>query len=160
QHVLREVGGVGVLQTLPPREAVDERRVQVHELAPRRGVARVADADQQTGTGRRHVGHSRPLESKYGGRAPFYQYTPRISEMLPQRLSRRPHAQPILARTDVLCNAVNSSYTPRTSAHLSSQSNSARARSQPARPSRRRSSASFASRSSAAASPLTSPHFT
>src|SRR5262249_28035462 len=57
QHVLAEVGGVGVLQPLLARVAVGQGRVQIDELTP--GIPRpgVAQAQEEAGAGGGYLGH-------------------------------------------------------------------------------------------------------
>ena len=60
EHVLHDVGGVGVLQAALAGEAVDDGGVELDELPPGVAVAAVADADEQAGTGQRSVEHEAP----------------------------------------------------------------------------------------------------
>jgi hypothetical protein len=43
---LRDVGGVGILQSLPQGVRVQQRHIDIHELGPRRSVLRITDAEQ------------------------------------------------------------------------------------------------------------------
>src|SRR5262249_16745040 len=47
EDVLRQIGGIGVLQSVPPGHAIDQRRVQVDELHPRLVILSIAQAEQQ-----------------------------------------------------------------------------------------------------------------
>src|SRR5262249_51498941 len=47
EHLLGEVGRVGILEPAAPAVRVAQRGVDLHELAPREAVLRVADAKQQ-----------------------------------------------------------------------------------------------------------------
>src|SRR5262249_57598032 len=60
-----EVRGVGVVEPVLEGEAVDQGRVQLHELRPRLPVARVADAGQQAGASANRVGHARSSALPY-----------------------------------------------------------------------------------------------
>lgn len=57
EHVLRQVGGVSVLQTLTAREPIDRRRVQIDEPRPGLAVAGIAQSRQQADMRRRRVGN-------------------------------------------------------------------------------------------------------
>src|SRR5262249_41608167 len=64
EHLLRQVGGVGVLQAAAPGEAVDQPAVPRDELPPGGAVRRVAQAGEQAGTGKQGVSHQADL---FGG---------------------------------------------------------------------------------------------
>src|SRR5262249_3275008 len=70
ENVLRQVGGVRVLQAALAGEVVDDRTVNLHELRPRLAVAGVAEADQQARTRRRQIAHggSPSLHTEAGGK--------------------------------------------------------------------------------------------
>src|SRR5437868_3569605 len=71
EDLLRQVGRVSVLQAFPPRQPVDERSVNLQELGPRLLVTTVAETDQQTQPGRRHLDHAPTSTSRYNGRGEF-----------------------------------------------------------------------------------------
>src|SRR6516164_8701787 len=66
QNVLRQVGSVGVLESVLVREAVDQRRIDFDELRPGRVIAGVAQADQETEPGRWRIAHA--------ASPPYYKY--------------------------------------------------------------------------------------
>jgi len=51
QHLLDDVGGIGILQAPPPGIAVHQRGVDLDELTPGSRVGQVADPQQQTRAG-------------------------------------------------------------------------------------------------------------
>src|SRR5690606_33845081 len=63
QHVLRDVGRVGVLQTLSPRIAIDKRRVSIDKLCPRAGIGQIANLNEQAVTRCKRIGHSAIIAS-------------------------------------------------------------------------------------------------
>ena len=56
KHRLGQVGRIGVLKPSLPVEAVDDRRIQFHELMPCLGITCIADANQQAGSSDRCCG--------------------------------------------------------------------------------------------------------
>src|SRR5262249_54814440 len=59
KHFLSQIRRVGVLKLPPTGEGVDHWSVQLHELPPGLVVARIPQANKQTGTSRGHRGHNR-----------------------------------------------------------------------------------------------------
>src|SRR5262249_15518606 len=70
ENVLRQVCGVGVLKAALAGEAVNQRRVNLHELLPGRTVPRVPDADEQAGPGVERRGHATFSLPRYTPRGP------------------------------------------------------------------------------------------
>src|SRR4051794_31431822 len=58
QNILRQIGGVGVLQPLPSPKAVNQWRIEPDELPPRLAIARIAQADEQAQPSAWRVGHA------------------------------------------------------------------------------------------------------
>src|SRR5262249_39658236 len=58
QDILREIGGVRVLQAMLAREAVDQGRIQLYELRPGAVIAAVAQTDQEAEPRGRRIAHA------------------------------------------------------------------------------------------------------
>src|SRR5438046_2511391 len=57
QHLLRQVGGVGILQSLAARKAVNDRSIKPNEFAPGAIVLPIAQSHQKARSCRRQVRH-------------------------------------------------------------------------------------------------------
>ena len=57
QHILRQIGGVRVLEAPPPKEPVDQGGIERDEAPPRLAIVCVAKPEEKANMGRRRLAH-------------------------------------------------------------------------------------------------------